>query len=121
MRSRVRLAIDLPAVVNLVGMLGKYLGLAALFPIPFAIGYGEPILPFVVAAVVTSGFGFALERLTGDAAGRVTVREGFLVVALTWLLAAGFASIPYLFEGGSQLSHPIDAATVRSSARPGRP
>ncbi len=37
------------------------------------------------------------------------MREGFLVVALTWLLAAGFGSIPYLFEGGSQLSHPVDA------------
>ncbi len=104
-----RLAIDVPAVVNLVGMLGKYLGLAALFPIPFAIGYGEPFLPFVVAGVVTSGLGYALERLTADAAGRVGVREGFLVVALTWLLAAAFASIPYLFEGGGQLSSPLDA------------
>jgi hypothetical protein len=35
-----RLAIDVPAVLNLVGTLGKYLGLAALVPIPFALGYG---------------------------------------------------------------------------------
>lgn len=104
-----RLAIDIPAVVNLVGMLGKYLGLAALFPIPFAIGYGETVLPFVVAGAVTSGLGLALERLTANAAGRVGTREGFLVVALTWLLAAGFAGIPYLFEGGDQLSSPLDA------------
>ena len=104
-----RLAVDVPAALNLVGVLGKYLGLAALFPIPFAIGYGEPFLPFVVAGVVTSGLGYALERLTADAAGQVGIREGFLVVALTWLLAAAFASIPYLFEGGDQLSHPLDA------------
>ncbi|HEX4746987.1 MAG TPA: TrkH family potassium uptake protein [Gaiellaceae bacterium] len=104
-----RLAIDVPAVANLVGTLGKYLGLAALFPIPFAIGYGEPFFPFVVAGVVTSGLGYVLERWTADAAGRVSVREGFLVVALTWLLAAAFASIPYLFEGGDQLSSPLDA------------
>ncbi len=104
-----RLAIDVPAVLNLVGMLGKYLGLAALFPIAFAVGYREPILPFVVAGVVTSGLGYALERATRDAAQRVHVREGFLVVALTWLLAAGFAAIPYLFEGGEQLSSPLDA------------
>ncbi|MBM2823231.1 MAG: cation transporter [Thermoleophilia bacterium] len=104
-----RLAIDIPAVVNLVGTLGKYLGLAALFPIPFALWYGETLLPFLVAGVLTSGLGFALERLTAGAAGRVGVREGFLVVALTWLLAAGFASIPYLFEGGEQLSSPLDA------------
>ena len=104
-----RLAIDVPAVVNLVGTLGKYLGLAALFPIPFAVAYGETFLPFVVAGVVTSGLGYVLERATAHAAGRVSVREGFLVVSLVWLLAAAFAGIPYLFEGGEQLSSPLDA------------
>jgi trk system potassium uptake protein TrkH len=104
-----RLAIDLPATANLVGTLGKYLGVAALFPSPFALAYGEPLYPFVVAGLVTSGLGFALERLTADAAGTVGIREGFLVVAVTWLLAAAFAAIPYLFEGGAQLSSPLDA------------
>jgi trk system potassium uptake protein TrkH len=104
-----RLAIDVVAAANLVGMLGKYLGLAALFPIPFAIAYGEPFYPFVVAGAVTSGLGMTLEWLTAGAAGRVGVREGFLVVAVTWLLAAAFAAIPYLFEGGDQLSSPLDA------------
>jgi trk system potassium uptake protein TrkH len=106
---RRRIAIDLPAALNLVGKLGKYLGLAAIFPIPFAIGYGETVVPFVVAGVVTSGVGYAVERLTARSEGRVGVREGFLVVALTWLLAAGFAAIPYLIEGGDQLSSPLDA------------
>jgi trk system potassium uptake protein len=104
-----RFAIDVAAVANLVGTLGKYLGFAALFPIPFALGYGETILPFVVAFAVTSGVGFALERLTAHAAGPVGLREGFLVVSVTWLLAAAFAAIPYLFEGGEQLSNPLDA------------
>ena len=104
-----RLAVDIPASLNLVGMLGKYLGLAALLPIPVAIGYGEPFYPFLIAGVVTSGTGWALERGTASSAGRVGVREGFLVVSLTWLLAAAFASIPYLFEGGDQLSSPLDA------------
>ena len=104
-----RLAIDVPAVLNLVGMLGKYLGLAALFPIPFALGYGETVVPFLVTGVVTSGLGWAVERATARAAGRVSLREGFLVVALVWLMAAAFAGIPYLFEGGEQLSSPLDA------------
>lgn len=104
-----RLAIDVPAVVNLVGTLGKYLGLAALFPIPIALWYDEPFWPFLAAGAITSGLGFLLERLTAGAAARVGVREGFLVVSATWLLAAGFASLPYLFAGGDQLSHPINA------------
>ena len=56
-----------------------------------------------------SGLGLALERLTAGAAQRVGVREGFLVVSVTWLLAAAFAALPYLFVGGDQLSHPLDA------------
>jgi trk system potassium uptake protein len=103
------LAVDLPAAANLVGTLGKYLGLAALLPTAVAIGYGESFGPYLVAGGVTSGGGLVLERLTAGSAGRVGVREGFLVVSATWLLAAAFASIPYLFVGGDQLSHPVDA------------
>jgi len=90
-------------------MMGKYLGLAALFPIPFALGYGEPFWPFLATGAIVSGLGLALERMTAGAAQRVGVREGFLVVSVTWLLAAGFAALPYLFIGGDQLSHPLDA------------
>jgi trk system potassium uptake protein TrkH len=104
-----RLAINLLAVANLVGTLGKYLGLAALLPIPIAIGYGESIVPFLVAGAVTSGLGWTVERLTAGTAEHVGAREGFLVVALTWLLAATFAAIPYLVQGSDQLGHPVDA------------
>jgi trk system potassium uptake protein len=106
---RRRLAVDIPATVNLVGTLGKYLGITALLPVLVALWYSEPVWPFLAAAAITSGLGLALERLTSGAAERVGVREGFLVVAVTWLFAAGFASLPYLFVGGDQLGHPIDA------------
>ncbi len=106
---RRRLAIDITASINLVGMMGKYLGLAALFPVVVALWYSEPVWPFLAAGAITSGLGFALERLTAGAATRVGVREGFLVVSVTWLLAAGFASLPYLFVGGDQLGSPVDA------------
>jgi trk system potassium uptake protein TrkH len=104
-----RIAIDLWASFELVGTLGKYLGIAAVVPIAVALGYGEPFWPFVVAGAATSGLGLALERLAARPGNRVGVREGFLVVALTWLLAAAFASIPYLVAGGDQLSMPLDA------------
>ncbi len=106
---RRRLAIDVPAAANLVGMLGKYLGLAALFPVAIALWYHEPFWPFLAAGLIASGLGFLLERLTAGAAVRVGVREGFLVVSATWLLAAGFASLPYLFGGGDQFGSPVDA------------
>ncbi|HUG64597.1 MAG TPA: TrkH family potassium uptake protein [Gaiellaceae bacterium] len=104
-----RIAIDLWASLELIGSLGKYLGLAAALPIAVALWYGEPIWPYVVAGAITSGFGFALERLAARPGNRVGIREGFLVVSMTWLLAAAFACIPYLLAGGDQLSHPVDA------------
>jgi trk system potassium uptake protein TrkH len=109
MHPRSRLAVDLPATVNLIGVLGKYLGLAALFPTGVALWYGEDAWPFLVAGLATSGFGFALERATKGAATRVGVREGFLVVSATLLWSASFAALPFLLGGGDQLGHPVDA------------
>jgi trk system potassium uptake protein TrkH len=103
------LAVDVVASLNLVGALGKYLGVAALFPAAVAVGYGETFWPYLVAGAITSGGGWLLERATARSTGRVGVREGFFVVSAVWLLAALFAAIPYFFVGGDQLSHPIDA------------
>jgi len=102
--------VDVPAALDLVGTLARYLGLASVLPVAVALWYGEPFWPFLAAGAIVSGLGVVLERTTPSGASvRVGVREGFLVVAITWLLAAGFASLPYLFAGGDQLSHPVDA------------
>jgi trk system potassium uptake protein TrkH len=107
--ARRRVAIDLAAAANLLGMLGKYLGLAALFPTAVALWYSEPVWPFLAAGAITSGVGLVLERMTAGAATRVGTREGFLVVSVTMLFTAAFAALPYVFAGGAQLDHPIDA------------
>lgn len=106
---RRRVAIDVVASINLIGTLGKYLGLASLLPVAVALWYGEPVWPFLAAGAITSGVGILLERATAEASGRVGVREGFLIVSATWVLAAGFGALPYLFAGGDQLGSPIDA------------
>jgi trk system potassium uptake protein TrkH len=103
------LAVDVLASLNLIGTLGKYLGVVVIFPTAVAIGYGETFWPYLLAGALASGGAYALERLTAGSAGRVGVREGFLVVSATWLLAPAFAGFPYLFLGGDQLGSPIDA------------
>ena len=50
-----RFAIDVTAVANLVGTLAKYLGLVVVFPIGVALWYGDPVWPFVVTGLGTSG------------------------------------------------------------------
>jgi trk/ktr system potassium uptake protein len=102
------LGVDVGGALNLVGALLKYLSLAFLFPTAIALGYGESVWPFVGAGLITAGCGIGLEWAT-QGKERIGPREGFLVVALTWLFAAFFASLPYVLSGGDQLGNPLDA------------
>jgi len=113
-RARLRRAVrrdtfgvDVGGALNLVGALLRYFSLTFLYPAAIALGYDEPAWPFFAAGAITAVCGFGLERVTRGR-DRIGPREGFLVVSLTWLLAAGFGSLPYLFVE-PQLDNPIDA------------
>jgi trk system potassium uptake protein TrkH len=105
---RRRVAVDVPAALNLVGALVKWFAPAFLFPAAIALGYGEPVWPFVVPGVAAGLFGLGLEAATSGKE-RVRAREGYLTVALVWLLVPVFGALPYLLSGEEQLSSPIDA------------
>jgi trk system potassium uptake protein TrkH len=107
-QRRGALGVDVGSTLNLVGALLKYLGAAFLLPAAFAVGYGEPVWPFLAAAAVTAACGFLVERAT-HGKERVGPREGFLVVALTWLVVPAFGALPYLFADEAQLARPVDA------------
>jgi trk system potassium uptake protein len=106
--TRSRLGVDVLSALNLVGTITKLLSLAFAFPLVLAVGYGESVWPWLASAAVGGGFGAALE-LVSRGHHRIGVREGFLVVSLTWLLAAGLGALPFLFSGEDQLSRPLDA------------
>jgi trk system potassium uptake protein len=102
------LGVDVAAALNLVGVLLKYLSATALLPTGVALVYSEPPWPFLGAAAIVFMTGFGLERVTRGSA-HAGIREGFLVVSLTWLLAAAFGALPYLLSGEDQLSSPVNA------------
>jgi trk system potassium uptake protein len=102
------LGVDVLGSLNLVGALLKYLSLATLFPLAFALGYSEPVWPFLLTGLVGGATGWILEQVTRGKE-TVGVREGFLVVSLTWLFAAGLGALPYIFSGEDQISSPLDA------------
>ena len=104
-RLRRTVGVDVGAALNLVGALLKYFSLAFLFPTALALGHSETPWPFVAAGAITAAVGLGLERFS-QGKEHVGVREGFLVVSLTWLLAAGAVALPYVFSGESQLDHP---------------
>jgi len=99
--------VDVGGALNLVGSLIKYLSPAFLFPAGIAVGYGEPVWPFLVAGAATAAFGLGLERAT-EGKERIGAREGYLVVSLLWLLVAVFGALPYVLAE-PQLSNPVDA------------
>jgi trk system potassium uptake protein TrkH len=103
-----RSAVDARGSLALVGLLLKYLSFATLFPAVLAIGYHESVLPFVGATAIAFTVGFALEHGFGGATG-IGFREGYLVVALTWVAAAAFGALPYILSGDPQLDRPVDA------------
>jgi trk/ktr system potassium uptake protein len=105
---RPSVAVDVSASLNLVATMIKFLALSVLFPTVIALIYSEPVWPFLLAGAIAAVFGAGLELVTSGAE-RVGVREGFLVISLTWLLAAAFGALPYILSGDEQLGHPIDA------------
>jgi len=88
----------------------KWVGLAFALPAAVALGYGEPVWPFLASGAITVGCGLALDRITGPKHGAaVGPRESFLVVALIWLLVPVFGALPFLLGDEPQLSNPVNA------------
>ena len=106
--SRRRLHVDVGSALDLVGSITKYLALTPLIPAAVALGYGESPWPFLTTAAIVLVTGLGLERVPGRKE-RVGPREGYLVVALTWVVVAGVGALPYLLSGDPQLDRPLDA------------
>ena len=88
----------------------KWVGATFVVPAAVALGYREPVWPWLVAGVVTVGSGLLLDQITGPKSGAaVSPRESFLVVAMIWLLVPVFGAIPFVLDGGPQLSNPMNA------------
>ncbi len=107
-RRRAVLAVDVLGALHIVGTLLAYLSLATLVPAGVALGYGEPVWPFLAAGALAGGVGGAVALATRGA-HRLNVREGFLVVSLTWLAAAVLGALPYIFSGDPQVDRFVDA------------
>jgi trk system potassium uptake protein TrkH len=108
LRRAVRLGVDVPAALNLVASMVKFLGPASLVPAGFAVAHQEPVWPFLTAGAIVSGIGFGVERVTRGTQ-EVGVREAYLVVCLAWLVAATYGALPFVLAGDPQLGRPVDA------------
>lgn len=105
-----RLGVDLDAAFDLVGGVLKWVGLTFLAPTIVALCYGDPPWPFLATGAITTVSGVLLDTITSDRdERRIGPREGFLVVALTWLLVPAFGCLPFLLGDVRGLSTPVNA------------
>ncbi|MFP4654179.1 MAG: TrkH family potassium uptake protein [Methanohalobium sp.] len=90
-------------IFNIIGRLLLFLGFIMVTPLFVALYYGESIEPFVVTITMTILVGtifLFLFRSNDD----LQHREAFAIVALGWLFAAFFGSLPYIFDGVTPLN-----------------
>ena len=103
-------AVDLPPVLDIVGTLLKWFAATFAAPAVVALGAGETPLPFLLAGLAAAVAGVGLDRLVPGADREpLGPREGFLAVALVWLLIPAFGALPFLLSGEEQLQRPVDA------------
>ena len=72
----------------------------------FALLRGEPMWPYLGSALLAAAVAAATLIATRGGDRRIRVRDGFLVVALGWLLTAAIGALPYLISG---TLGPVDA------------
>ncbi|MFB6104157.1 MAG: TrkH family potassium uptake protein [Halobacteriaceae archaeon] len=94
-----QLRVDWRAALSLTGRVTKWLSVPLLFPIAIASYYGRGLGPFALTLLVALVLGWALERLHDDPREAVGAREGFLMVAATWLIVSVVGALPYVLEG----------------------
>ena len=86
-------------IINIIGKLLIYLSLILLTPIFVALtDHNQSLVPFVLTFIITMLVGCVCV-LTTKKVREITIKEGFLVVTLTWVAYAFFGALPYLFDG----------------------
>jgi trk system potassium uptake protein len=104
------LGVEVQASLAVAGAVLKWFSLGFAAPVAVALGTGESPVPFVVGGLAAAAAGIALERFVSVGARRgVGLREGFLVIALIWLLVPAFGALPYVVGAAPALTRPLDA------------
>src|SRR5512133_2740594 len=85
------------AVFNALGKILVLLAFTMLVPLLVALYYHEPLTPFIVSILITLLAGLLLTLIKSSVEWQQ--QEALANVALTWLTAAIFGGIPFLFEG----------------------
>jgi len=81
-------------IINVIGAVLRFLGMAMLVPLVVALWYGDNYNPFLISAVITFIFGIVSGLKTHEI-DELPIRESFAIVAIGWFSVALFGSLPY--------------------------
>lgn len=91
--------IDLFLALGILGMFIFFLGFALLVPIVIALIYKEPTWhAFLFSALIAFGIGGSLYYFFKPKR-ELRIREGFLIVSLTWLFLSLVGGLPFVISG----------------------
>ncbi len=70
-----------------------------LVPMAVAAIYAEPVMPFLATILIVAAAAGVLWLAGRNAEGRLYAREGFVSVAMSWILISLFGALPFVFSG----------------------
>jgi trk system potassium uptake protein TrkH len=88
--------VNLQLDLKILGWLLVGMGAIQAAPLLAALWFGEPLLPFAASATAVLAFGLSLALMAQPPNSNMRLRDGFLVVSFSWVLASLFGSLPYL-------------------------
>ena len=90
-------------VFMISGYILGILGLMMLIPAGFDMSVtGEDWSPFISAAMITVFFGFSLFLSNYTKIEKITLKQGYLVTAVSWFLVCMFASVPFILHHSTE-------------------
>jgi len=98
--------VDWRTCLSLVGAVMVALAAPLVVTAGVAVASGDSAIPFLSTAGLTFAVGFAFSRYER---GNMGAREGYLIVALTWLVIALVGAVPFVLAGNGTLSTPVNA------------
>ncbi|MDD4527401.1 MAG: TrkH family potassium uptake protein [Candidatus Margulisbacteria bacterium] len=87
------------SIFFVLGKMLTYFSVIIIVPLIYAFfDSSSDVTPFIMTIFFSLGIGFSFQLLTRRVAD-ISLKDGFLIVALGWLLYSVIGSIPYLFAG----------------------
>lgn len=97
------------AITRTLGDILTITGLLMLLPFVVAVVYHEPVCMrvFLSVGIFTTAVGIAVLSAVRESAMEMRMRDGFLMVAISWLLVSAVSAVPFVLTGA--IPHYADA------------